>query len=84
MITLYKDGDSHTVRGVKCQLKQFEVGQLKSAILNGWRITPEKLVVDTNQSGKLSAKEVREAAKKAGIEDWKKGKIADLKKALDV
>jgi hypothetical protein len=43
---------------------------------------PSQEEADTNNSGKLSAKEVRAAAKAAGIEDWANKRIATLKAAL--
>lgn len=40
--------------------------------------------IDTNDSGKLSNEEIREAAKKAGIEDWETKRIKTLKDLLGV
>ncbi len=40
--------------------------------------------VDTNNSGKLSTEEVREAAKKEGIEGWESKRIKTLKKELGI
>jgi hypothetical protein len=40
--------------------------------------------IDTNDSGKLSSDEVRQAAKEAGIDGWEKKRINTLKKELGV
>jgi len=85
MITLYKKGNSHIVRGVVCELRNFETTEFDYALSLGYITDESKLdekEADTNQSGKLSVKEVREAAKKAGISNYSKKKIDDLKKEL--
>ena len=43
---------------------------------------PTKEEADTNKTGKLSNKEVRQAAKLAGIEDWQKIRVGKLKELL--
>jgi hypothetical protein len=50
---------------------------------NGYFTSPELAQADTNESGKLSSDEVREAAKAAGIKGWDKARISTLKKKLD-
>jgi hypothetical protein len=71
--------------GTESQL--FHPKRFRGALESGeWFLSPEEAKafeeVDTNNTGKLSAKEIRAAAKEAGIEDWKDGKLADLKKQL--
>lgn len=64
--------------------------QLQSHLDAGWSLDDPALVevtfdeIDTNDSGKLSTDEVREAAKKAGIEGWKTKRIKTLKSELGV
>ena len=85
MITLYKKGNTHIVRDIICELRQFKVNELEYALSLGYITDPKKLAekeADTNESGKLSVKEVREAAKKAGISNYSKKKVDDLKKEL--
>lgn len=43
---------------------------------------PTREEADLNNSGKLSNTEVREAAKKAGIDDWETARIKTLKDKL--
>ena len=64
MITLYKKGNSHIVRGVICELRSFKTNELEFAKSLGYITDPLKLdekEADTNESGKLSVKEVRAA-----------------------
>lgn len=57
-----------------------------SHLANGWSLSkdfkPAKEETDTNGSSKLSPEEVREAAKKAGVEGFDTKRIATLKKEL--
>lgn len=83
MVVLYKK----TKNGVEA--KRFEPEHLESQLNAGWKLTkddakevPTRAEADTNNTGKLSNKEVRAAAKKAGISDWKTGRIQSLKDRL--
>lgn len=86
MITLYKDGNTHIVRGVACELAQFEVNDLESALYSGWRTTPEKPSHPEPEepSDELTNEQVRELAKDAGLDNWETGRIKGLKKALEL
>ena len=42
-ITLYKPGITHTVKGVKCIAKNFEVKHLKAAKHAGWFTDPTEM-----------------------------------------
>ena len=84
MITLYKKGNTHIVRGVSCELKQFGVNDLGYALSQGYNTNPLDLhkitedEADTNGTGKLSISEIRTAAKLAGIDNYSKKRIATL------
>jgi hypothetical protein len=72
--------------------------RVASMLANGWAVSreafdnakvdapeikaPTKEEADTNKTGKLSNQEVREAAKKAGIEGWETTRIKNLKRLL--
>ncbi len=43
-VILYKRGDTHEVRGIKCEAKRFSVNSLKSALSQGWVTRPEDTV----------------------------------------
>lgn len=86
---LYRAGKTHIIRGVECEMIVVQVEHLESHLNAGWLTDPKDINtkpefedVDTNKTGKLSNDEVRDAAKKAGYEDWKKARIATLKKRL--
>lgn len=80
---IYKDGESTKV----------EHQDLQNHLNIGWSLTKEPVEekqvepvpieeIDTNQSGKLSNKEIRAAAKNAGIEGWENTRIKTLLKEL--
>jgi hypothetical protein len=49
---------------------------------SGYFASPELAKADTNESGKLSNDEIRQAAKDAGIPKWDTARIDTLKKKL--
>ena len=82
-IVIYKDGGSTKV----------EHFDLQNHLNIGWSLSKEPVEekqvepvpieeIDTNQSGKLSSEEIRNAAKEAGIVDWEKKRIKTLLKEL--
>lgn len=79
---VYKQGDTHNVKGVKCELKVVTIGQFKEYLSDGWFASPEEAYADKNDSGKLSNEEIRMAAKEKGLDNWEKGRIKTLKEAL--
>ena len=81
MITLYKKGNSHIVRGVVCELRNFDATELDFALSLGYK-TDESKLEDLSNSAELSVKEVRALAKEAGISNYSKKKVEDLKKEL--
>ena len=40
MITLYKQGNTHDVKGILCELKQFNVSELDYALSQGYVTDP--------------------------------------------
>lgn len=81
MITLYKDGNTHVVRGTECELKTFNVDQLQEALSDGWRTTPESEGL-SEVGSEPTNDHIRLMAKEAGLENWESGRIKGLKKAL--
>ena len=74
---LFKDGES----------ARFQTERVNGALSAGWSVTDEPVAptfeeADTNHTGKLSADEVRSAAKEAGIEYWETARIKTLKREL--
>lgn len=41
-ILLYKKGEEHEVRGIKCTIGRFPVKQLQNCLDAGWKQTPEE------------------------------------------
>ena len=67
------------------EVKEFRVDPIRvNALLqDGYFASPDLADADANESGKLSNEEVRQAAKEAGIQNWKTAKIDTLKKKLN-
>jgi hypothetical protein len=42
---VYRDGDKHTVRGVKCEQERIEPADVRRYLEAGWRLTPAAVVV---------------------------------------
>lgn len=87
--SIYREGKTHNIRGVECEMIVVDVKSLKSHLSQGWVVDPKTLYkkpsfeeADKNKTGKLSSKEVRGAAKKAGIENYSSARISTLKKKL--
>lgn len=43
MITLYKKGSTHIVKGVECEIKNFNIDELESAKKEGYVTDPKDL-----------------------------------------
>ena len=41
---VYRDGDTHTVRGVKCEQERIEPADVRRYLQAGWRLTPAAVV----------------------------------------
>lgn len=67
------------------EVKEYRVDPIRvNALLqDGYFASPDLADADANESGKLSNEEVRQAAKEAGIQNWKTAKIDTLKKKLN-
>lgn len=74
---LYKRVDGEVIAE---RVNPIEVSNLLD---NGYFASPELAEADENETGKLSNKEIREAAKAAGVTNWKTAKIETLTKKLE-
>lgn len=79
---LFKKGSLHSFRGIPCEIIKVSASQVKEYKDNGWFSSLDEANADTNDSGKLSNDEVRQAAKEAGLENWESGRIKGLKRDL--
>lgn len=88
-VQLYREGSSHTVRGIECELCNFEISQMEYQLKQGWVKSPEEIGADTtgdpddtgNDEG-TALNPVRVQAKEAGIEGWDKKRIGTLEAEL--
>ena len=70
MITLYKKGNTHIVRGVICELRKFGNNELDYALSIGYITDPKK----------IDEKVVRAATKETCTSSQPKKKVTTLKK----
>ena len=94
-IALYKPGNAHIVRGVRCEYKICEGHSLKQHLKDGWFLSPEDCYLEpeevveepvpyepeSTETEKKTA--VREAAKEAGISNWYNKSIERLVEELE-
>ena len=73
--------------GIEVQI--FPAERVQAHLDGGWVADLKDLAepltekeADTNNTGKLSPKEIRAAARKAGVKDWGTARIKKLKEAL--
>ncbi len=58
MIQLYRKGNTHTVRGVECELRNFDAAEIDLRLAEGW-------VKDTSDLAEKPKKEKKEKKEKA-------------------
>jgi hypothetical protein len=93
-VALYKQGTTHTIRGVLCEMSIFKHDDIANQLKNGWfKSTKEAYELQSEEPAEenketalnfeyMSNVEIRDAAKKAGIESWETARIATLKTEL--
>ena len=79
-IQLYKAGDTHEVRGVKCEVGNFDIGELDTQLKNGWVANEQDLIEESTAE---EVNPVRQAAKEKGIEGWETKRLNTLQAAID-
>lgn len=91
-IQLYKEGNTHTVRGVPCELCNFHIEDMESALKDGWYRKPGEWLKEAKSETQEEQKEmpksdpnhpVRQAAKEADIDGWDSKRISTLEKELN-
>ncbi len=91
-IQLYKAGDTHTVRGIECEVCNFDLAELDLRLSEGWvKDTSELEVTGASSEGNQDAEApeeininpVRLKAKEAGIEGWQNKRIKTLEAELE-
>lgn len=91
---LYRKGDAHEVRGVKCIRQKFEADEIAAQLQNGWVTTPQQTLEtkdlpeevtpepELKNVDELKNPEIRELAAELGIENSEVARIETLKKAI--
>ena len=93
-IQLYKKGNTHTVRGIECEIGTFDEYSYLHNLDNEWFYSPEECYsdVDAALAKKLAEccvvledpkENIRLIAKKAGIRNWHNKKIENIEKELE-
>ena len=91
MIQLYKKGNTHTVRGIKCEVCNFNLNELEHRLKEGWVKDPSELVIEKEEGPIKEHVElkktdpdhpVRQEAKEKGIEGWDTKQLKTLEKEL--
>jgi len=88
-IQLYKAGDTHEVRGIKCEVRNFTNQEYGYWLENGWYLDPKDIPLESVEEAKEEVEEekelhpVRLAAKDAGIDGYEKKRIKTLEGELD-
>ena len=96
-IMLYRDGETHKIRGEMCEMRVFPTDQLDSRMAEGWRVSPAAppppepepvpewveapRPTRVDMSGADNAT-IRHTAKLCGIALWKTARIATLKEMI--
>ena len=82
---LYREGTTHCVNGITCEIRLFSSGNpLDFVGIDGWCMTPEDInkTNDDEWSG-YTSDQIRELAKEANIEGWDTKRIRTLKEVLN-
>ena len=89
MIALYKHGETHTVDGINCHIGRFNNSELQYRLSEGWVLSPQELEKSKGEKVEVkeieiteNPREIRMAAKKAGIDDWDRARVRTLKDKL--
>ena len=85
-IQLYRAGDTHEVRGILCEVGNFEPHELDVLLAQGWAKDPKDIGgVPEEPKAEIepdTLNPVRLQAKEAGIEGWENKRIKTLEAEL--
>lgn len=84
-IMLFKDGEKNIYKGVKCEWKICDHRELEHWLGQGYVTSVNDLNKEQSplEDQEMPMEELRELAKKAGVENWEKAKRKTLLKALE-
>lgn len=82
-IKLFRKGGTHVVDGIECEIRLFDVKYGHSFVgIDGWCADINDLIEVEEERDEYSPSEIRELAKKAGIDGWENKRINTLKEVL--
>ncbi len=93
-VVVYRRGNTHTVNGIRCELKIINHELFNGEPDPGWFFSPEDAYKEIDnglqkeeneakeEEKEMSNEEIRTAAKDAGIENFDKARIGTLKEKL--
>jgi len=88
-VVLYRQGNTHTVNGIDCELKLVRSRTFTGTPEEGWFLSPEEAYKESEEIkaevlnyDKMSNPKIREHAKIANISKWKDARIQTLKDEL--
>lgn len=94
-VILYREGNTHTNRGIKCEARVFPVERMQAHLDDGWVLDPVELVtvlsepvadfegdIDDGMWEEWTLEELRKKAKEAGFQKWETARTKTLKKVL--
>lgn len=88
-IQLYRAGTTHIVRGIECEVCNFDSSQMQHQLEQGWVKAPEFIDEITEEVAEETTEEateihpVRIQARDAGIDGWENKRIKTLESELD-
>lgn len=74
-VLLYREGKTHKVRGVECEMRRFPISDLHTMLDSGWLTDPNDI---NSQKHIPSEDDIRLEAKEKGIRNWHNKKIENL------
>lgn len=94
-VSLYRQGTTHTIRETLCEMEKFQPDEVHIQLKNGWFKAPidaYALQIEEQEEAEeikevlsfeyMRNVEIRDAARKAGLEKWETARIETLKEAL--
>jgi hypothetical protein len=81
---LYKKGDTHTVRGVKCIRQKFEAHEIPAQLQNGWVTTPQKTLKTDDGQPLPEPEEVTPEPEIINVGELKNPEIRELAAELGI
>ena len=83
MIMVFRAGDSHEFKGIKCELKRIENWQLNNYLELGWLVSPPDSQEIQNEPIAVKLNDTRAVARSLGIEGWRTRRFSTLRDLIN-